>query len=59
MKCQCQDSAGKVCNMPMSEEEHLQDGMCSYCADNVYEELFHDSEYHWEHSHNPCCPRIK
>lgn len=48
MLCKCQDSTGKVCNKPLSTEEYDQDGMCSTCADNVWEEM-NNPEYFWEH----------
>ena len=53
--CKCQDSNSEECNMPMSNEEFEQDGFCSYCADNVWEEMKSpiDNEYQWYHKDNP------
>ena len=37
MKCKCEDDRGAVCNKTMSREEHEQDGMCSDCANKLWE----------------------
>ena len=53
--CKCQDSNGTVCNKVMSKQEFKQDGMCGFCADNVWEEMATNSdsdmleEYKWYH----------
>jgi hypothetical protein len=46
--CQCEDSAGSICGLPMTAEEEAQDGMCAVCADNVFGELSGDYD-EWFH----------
>ena len=48
--CRCQDSGGHVCGKVMTKQEDKQDGMCSWCADNVWVEITSEHEYHWYHS---------
>lgn len=48
--CKCEDSSGKVCGKEMTEEEEKQDGMCWYCADNVWNEMMSTKhDYEWFH----------
>lgn len=38
-KCECEDSKGTACHKTMTAEEESQDGMCSACAEHVWEEM--------------------
>lgn len=48
MECKAQDSAGKICGKTMTKEEIEQDGMCQWCADNIWEEM-QVVDYQWYH----------
>lgn len=50
--CQCEDSECQVCGKEMSREELEQDGMCGYCAGNVWHEMTALEEYLWYHNKN-------
>jgi hypothetical protein len=53
MKCKCQDTTGTPCGQQMTRQENNQDGMCSFCADNVWAEMQAPiDEYEWHHSQN-------
>ena len=51
MKCLCQDSAGEECGNEMTYRELTQDGMCDFCADNVWGEMrmVEGQHYTWYH----------
>lgn len=49
MKCPCKDSQGHVCGKEMTVEEVEGDGMCGFCADNVWAEMHSEEEYEWYH----------
>ena len=50
-KCNHQDSNGVVCNKKMTDDELNQDGMCSFCADNIWEEI-KSGNHTWSHTNN-------
>ncbi len=41
---------GTIHNIPMSQEEYEQDGMCSTCADHVWTEMTSPYTYEWKHN---------
>jgi len=47
--CECQDFYGVRCGKVLTDEEFEQDGMCSYCADNVWEEMKSGTKWRVKH----------
>jgi hypothetical protein len=59
--CKCQDMTGAVCNRKMSKVEYDQDGMCSFCADSVWEEITTGKQFTHRrrtNAHNPSSPQV-
>lgn len=52
--CGCEDSYGVKCKRVMTKKEYEQDGVCSFCADNVWEEITTNNKkgYLWSHKDN-------
>ena len=52
-KCKAEDSRGTVCGCTMTKQEEKQDGMCSWCSDNIYIEVVKNKNHVWYHSDKP------
>jgi hypothetical protein len=50
-KCKCQDTNSDICGKVMTKQEFKQDGMCQFCADNVWAEM-RSTTYKWYHRNN-------
>jgi len=42
--CPAEDDAGTKCQVDMTDEEVEQDGMCSRCADGIWESMLNDGD---------------
>ena len=50
--CECQDSNGDICGKIMTKQEIKQDGMCCFCAENVFVEMTQNNNHKWYHGKN-------
>lgn len=48
--CMCQDSTGTPHNIPITKKEYKQDGICTTCADHVWNEMNSNTTYNWKHT---------
>lgn len=46
--CPAEDDNGEKCTHLMTRKEQRQDGMCSRCADGIWNSMFHNQPFYFK-----------